>query len=194
MAKNKKGQFTSEKIISKKLSKALLELGKEVAVRVKPLVRDELETELRHQVYASYTPATDKGKAIKEYNDTHKHQKPASYHHTGTLVSNIYCTIDGDIVAAKVRDAKYDNGESAAKVYNYLKFGTTNSPKNDTYAYANGTKFSRYIAQEPHNFEARTREHMKIFLDELAGKLKNNPEQFYGKYLDKVQAKFFNNK
>ena len=194
MARNKRGQFTSEKIISKKLSKALLELGKEAAVRVKPIVRDELETELRQQVYASYTPATDKGKAIKEYNDTHKHQKPALYHHTGILASSIYCTIDGDTVTARVRDITYDNGESAVNVYNYLKFGTTNTPKNRTYSYDGGTHFSKYIPQEPHNFEARTREHMKIFLDELAAKIKNDPAQFYDKYLDKVQAKFLGHK
>ncbi len=190
MARNKRGQFTSNKIISVKLSKALLEIADDVAIRVKPIVRDKLESELRYQIHASRTPATEKGKAIKEYNETHTHQKTKAYHHTGLLVSSIYATIDGDTVKANVQDLQYNDGASTTEVYDYLKFGTTNDPKAEVYSYNNGNNFSKYVSQEPHNFEARTREEMNVFLDELAVDLKNNPSNYSEKYLNKVRAKF----
>lgn len=182
MARNKRGQFTSSHMNVVKISKALQEIADDAAIRVRPIVRDELENTLIHEVYASRTPATEQGKNVQEYNETHKHQKKKPYHHTGLLENSIYCTIDGDIVKANVRDQKYDNGASTTEVYDYLKFGTTDNPKNDTYDYANGTKFSKYISQEPHNFEARTKEYMDIFLDTLAADIKNHPEKYSEKY------------
>ena len=182
MARNKRGQFVSEKLISIKIPKALQEIADDVAIRVRPIVRDELENTLVHEIYASRTPATEQGKKVQEYNETHKHQKKRPYHHTGLLERSIYGTIDGDVVKANVRDQRYDNGASTTDVYDYLKFGTTDNPKNDTYDYANGTEFSKYISQEPHNFEARTREYMNQFLDRLAADIKNHPERYSDKY------------
>ena len=189
MARNKLGQFTRNEIISVKLSKALQEIADDVAIRVRPIVRDELENTLRQEIYASRTPATRKGKDVQEYNDKKKHQKPHPYHHTGLLARSVYGSIDGYIVKANIRDEKYDNGSSTTEVYDYLKFGTTDNPKNDTYSYANGTKFSKYVQQKPHNFEARTSEHMKQFLDKLAGDLHNNPGAYSDKYTNKVKAR-----
>lgn len=182
MARNKRGQFTSKNMNVVKISKALQEIADDAAIRVRPIVRDELENTLRHEIYASRTPATESGKQVREYNETHKHQKKRPYHHTGLLESSVYGTIDGDVVKANIRDQKYDNGASTTEVYDYLKFGTTDTPENDTYDYANGTKFSKYISQEPHNFEARTKEYMQIFLDRLAADIKNHPEHYLDKY------------
>lgn len=188
MVRNKRGQITSNRTISTKLIKALQEAANNAAIRIKPLVRDELEQTLRSEIYASYTPATERGKAIQEYNETHKHQKPQSYHHTGLLASSVYATIQGDVIQAVIKDKQYPDGASTTEVYDYLKFGTTDTPKkSDTYAYANGTEFSKYIPQEPHNFEARTREYMNEFLDNLLVELQTEKgkEKYIGKYLNK---------
>lgn len=187
MARNKKGQITSENIIATKISKALQDVADEAKIRIKPIVRDKLESELRYQIYASYTPATERGKQIQEYNESHEHQKIHAYHHTGLLASSVYATIEGDTVQANIRDQQYDNGTSTTEVYDYLKFGTTNTPKNDTYAYDNGTKFSKYISQDPHNFEARTREVMKQFVNDLSYELQTEAgkQRYIGKYKNK---------
>jgi len=185
MAKNKKGQFTGERIVSLKISKALQEIANDAAIRVRPIVRDELENTLRTEIYTSYTPATKKGKDIQEYNETHKHQKAHPYHHTGLLASSVYATIEGNTVKANIKDEKYNNGTSTTEVYNYLKFGTTTTPKSNSYSYNNGNDFSQYISQKPHNFEARTREYMKIFLDRLANDLQQHPERYSDKYKNK---------
>ncbi|MDE5539921.1 MAG: hypothetical protein K2J20_05495 [Bacilli bacterium] len=192
MARNKLGQFTGTKPIAIKITKALQEIAKEAEIRVKPLVRDELVSTLRSEVYNSYRPATQKGREIKEHNETHTHQKKALYHHTGTLLRNIHGVIDGDTVKIIVDDEKYDDGSTADEVYDYLKFGTTDNPKKEVYGYANGTKISKYIAQEPHNFEARTREHMNIYLMELEAKINSGDLSSIpnlDKYIDKVARK-----
>ena len=188
MARNKKGQFVSEHIISIKLTKALQEAADKAAIRVKPLIRDELEQTLRSEIYDSYTPATKSGIETQEYNKTHKHQKARPYHHTGLLASRIYAPIEGDIVKANVRDTQYNDGASTTEVYNYLKFGTKDNSLDDkVYSYDNGNKFSIYISQEPHNFEARTKEHMNQFLNNLVDELQT--ERGKSKYISKYRNK-----
>lgn len=190
--RNKRGQFTSEKPISWKITNVLKKTASDVAIRIKPLIRDKLEEELRTQIYLSRTPVTEKGQAIKEYNKTHDHQKPKLYHHTGKLERSVYATIDGNRVVAHIKDDTYDNGKSTTEVYDYLKFGTPDTPnpgKADVYSYANGTKFSRYLSHKPHQFEARTRENMVIFLEKLKRDLKNNPGKYSRAYSDAVKVK-----
>lgn len=191
MARNRIGQYTGEGNLELKISKKLQAVADEVAIRVRPLVRDELERTHIFNVYDSYRPATQKGRAIEEYNKTHKHQKPRLYHHTGNtgessnLASSIYAVIDGDTVIAKVRDKSYPDGTSTTKVYDILKYGTPKTSKKKGFYYNNHSEFSTYISQPPHNFEARTREDMKIFLNDLAKDLKNHPEKYIDKYLNK---------
>ena len=189
MLRNKRGQFTGNKPIAIAISKRLLNIAKDEGIRIKAMVRDELETELRFQVYTSYRPATKQGQEVAEYNATHKHQKSRPYHHTGRLAHNINAIIDGNTVKAIVRDEKYDNGASTTEVYDYLKFGTTNTPKkSDVYDYNNGDRFSQYISQEPHNFEARTRDHMEDFLSQLAEDIdRNGKKNINPKYLKKIK-------
>ena len=121
MARNRKGQYASENIINLKISKALQNIANDVAIRVKPIIRDELEKTLRYEIYASRTPATKKGLTTKEYNESHSHQKVKPYHHTGLLASSVYATIDGDTIKANIKDQQYDNGSSTTDVYDYLK-------------------------------------------------------------------------
>ena len=186
--RNKIGQITSTKPIETSISKSLIDSAKALDMKIKAMVRDELERELRLDIYDSYTPATKKGKAIKEYNKTHKHQKPHAYHHTGRLAQNIYALIDGNNVKAMVKDTQYRDGTSTTDVYNYLKFGTTDKPKKDAYSYNDGSNFSSYIPQSPHNFEARTREYMKSFLDKLEADIEQNGTKYIDKrYLKKLK-------
>ena len=188
MAKNKWNQYASAKPIEMAIKKRLLSIASEEGIRVKALVRDELEKELRFNIYESYAPSTKQGQQIQEYNETHKHQKAKLYHHTGRLAQSIYATIDGDNVKAMVRDEKYDDGASTTEVYDYLKFGTTNTPKKDVYSYNNGTEFSRYTSQPPHNFEARTRDHMNEFLNNLAEDIdQNGAKNINPKYLRDIR-------
>ena len=185
MARNKRGQYVSEGNLELKITKRLQAVADEVAIRVKPIVRDELEQTLRAEIYASLTPATEKGKAIQNYNESHTHQKKRLYHHTGTLASSIHGTINGDIVnAGPMEGVTYEDGTPVEDVYNYLKFGTTDTPKKDVYNYGDG-QFSQYIPQEPHNFEARTREYMKVFLKDLEKDLELHPDRYIGKYKNK---------
>lgn len=192
MARNKRGQFTGKNIITWNITKTLQEVAKEAELRIKPMVRDKLEETLRAEVYASYQPATEQGKATQEYNETHKHQKARPYHHTGLLASKIGANIDGNTVKAVVRDGTYDNGATTAEVYDYLKFGTPDRAKTDVYDYNKGKEFSQYISQEPHNFEARTREQMRDYIEEMEAKIRNGSWKAIpgiDKYIDKVARK-----
>lgn len=188
MARNKKGQITSTKPTEIVIKKTLLNIARDEGIRIKAMVRDELERELRLDIYDSYMPATKSGIKTKNYNETHKHQKPRPYHHTGLLASKVYATIEGDVIKAMVRNEQYDNGTSTQQVYDYLKFGTSDTPKKSVYGYDNGKKFARYVAQKPHNFEARTREYMNQYLDNLATDIeKNGRKNINPKYLRNIK-------
>ena len=170
------GKFTKEMSIL--ITKELRTIADDVAIRVKPIVRDELERTHRANIYDSYIPAVD-----------------GSYHHTGTLASSIKGLIDGNAVKAVVEDREFPNdvrspnaATSTLEVYEILKNGSTSNPKADAYPYRDGSgeiKWSMYIQQKPHNFEQRTLEDMEVFLDQLTRDLKNNPEKYSRKYKNK---------
>ena len=182
MPRNTRGQFVGADKVSLKITKRLQEIADEVAIRVKPLVRDELEKTLRSEIYASYTPATKSGQETEEYNQTHKHQKKRPYHHTGLLTSKVYAVIEENVIKSKIRSAKYDNGSTTEEVYDFLKFGTPKETSKKGFTYNKGEEFSTYIHQEPHNFEARTREYMRDFLKKLETDLQQHPEKYSEKY------------
>ena len=185
MPRNTRGQFVGANKISLKITKRLQEVANEAAIRVKPIIRDELEQTLRAEIYASYTPATEKGREIEEYNQTHKHQKLRLYHHTGKLASSVRAYIDKDTIKIRFKNKKYDNGKTVEEVYDFLRFGTKKESSKKGFSYNNGEEFSTYIHQEPHNFETRTREHMRIFLKELEIDLQQHPEKYSRKYKNK---------
>lgn len=192
MARNKRGQYVRTGHLEIQITKQLKEIAKEAEVRIRPVVRDAAETILREEIYASYTPATKKGKTVQDYNDTHKHQKSRPYHHTGILASSIYGTIEGDTVKTKVRDTQYPDGASTTKVYDVLKYGTPSESEKKGFYYNNGADFSPYISQEPHNFEARASERIDDFLNELSNNI--NSETWrkangMDRYIDKVARK-----
>lgn len=185
MPRNTRGEFTGTDRISIRITKRLQEIADEVAIRVKPIVRDELEQTLRSEIYASYTPATKSGQETEAYNETHKHQKSMPYHHTGLLARNVSAVIESNIIKAKIKDAKYPNGKSTTEVYDFLKFGTSKESSKKGFFYNEGQDFSTYIYQEPHNFEARTREYMRNFLKKLEQDLQQHPERYSKKYKNK---------
>lgn len=170
------GHFTKEMSIL--ITKQLQAIADDVAIRVRPLVRDELERTHRANIYDSYVPAVN-----------------GTYHHTGTLASSVKGLIDGNAVKAVIEDKEFPNdvrspnaATSTVEVYEILKNGSTANPKADSYPYRgnNGKiEWSMYIQQKPHNFEQRTLEDMEIFLDELAANLKNHPEWYTRKYKNK---------
>lgn len=176
---NTRGQFTSEKLLERKLSKRLQEVAYESRIRLQALTRDKLVSELRHQIYASYVSTGD-----------------GSYEHTRLLPTSVYAVIEGDTIQVKLEDNHYKGIDSEGNiidipvedVYNYLKFGTKKQAKSDVYPYLDendNIRFAPYKATLPHNFEARTKEVMDIFLNNVA----NDPETTLKPYLKKYKNK-----
>jgi hypothetical protein len=173
---NSRGQFTREMSIL--ITKELQAAADEMAVRIRPIVRDELERTHRANIYASRMPAVN-----------------GSYHYTGTLASHVKGVIDGNTAKAVIEEVPYENqirSEHGAtlttEVYEILKNGSTANPRADAYPYAgkNGEmKWSKYIQQKPHNFEQRTLDDMEVFLENI----KSNPELYLKPYLKKYRNK-----
>lgn len=178
MPRNTRGQFVGKDKLSIKLGKQLQNIANRIEANIKPIIRDEFEQTLRSEIYASYTPATNTGKAVQSGDDSDKHEEFRPYQHTGILASSVYATIEGDSIKTKIADVKYPNGRSATEVYDFLKYGTAKESSKKGYSYNNGQEFSAYISQEPHNFEARTRNHMKEYLKKLKRDLKEHPEKY----------------
>ena len=177
LRQNIKGQITKD--FSILVTKKLQAVADEVNIRVKPLIRDELEYKYKTNVVATYAPISKTGIAVKEYNETHKHQKSASYHHTGTFLENIKAIIDGNTVKVIIKEDTYDDGATTTQVYEWLRYGTTTNPVNDSYPYVKkqggnySTGWATYNPTPKHPFEEMTLEQMKGFLDTLAGEFKN---------------------
>lgn len=191
-SQNAKGQFTKgvSILISKKLQAELDAVAEECVVRIKPIIRDELERTYKDEVHASYRPATKTGKDVQKYNETHKHQKAAPYHHTGHFLESINAVIEGSVVKIKLKEIAYDDDTTTLDVYDYLSKGTTKRPKHDKYYIkgSDGIGLADYISTPKHQFDAHTLNHMKGFLDSLASDIRNHPKN-YIKYTDKRKAK-----
>lgn len=175
------GKF--EKNATIRISKDLTELSDNLGLNIKPIIRDELVKTLRSNIYASYGPATLKGKEIDKYNQEHKHQKKQLYHHTGTLVGAVYGSIEGNKVQALIRDDKYADGTSAKDVYQILKQGTPIAPSGDHHSYYtvkdNGKEgYYEYISQPPHPFEQQTIADMKVYLQKMSDNASKSAKEF----------------
>ena len=157
-SRNNLGQYTKnlDVLITKELQKKANEIG----INIRPIIRDKLEAELKYNIYSTYAPVSNTGRSVEEYNNTHKHQKKKSYHHTGILISSIKGSIDGNVVkAGPDENVKYPDGTSATQVYNWLKYGT--APKAKTKSYSYTTKdgqenWASYNPQPKHDFEKMT--------------------------------------
>ena len=174
---NSKGQLTKEMsiLIPKRLKKELQAAADEIGVRIKPIIRDELERTFRFNIYGSREPTGD-----------------GSYHHRGLIARRVKGLIDGNAVKVVVEDVPLPDvhrSESAAKttadLYEILVHGSKATAKNDVYVYTDEDgkpAFSRYKRQPKHDFEQNTLDDMEAFLEGLASDIKNRPEYYLGKY------------
>ena len=174
--RNSKGQFTKEMSIL--IPKELQAVADEIGVRIKPIIRDELERTFISNIYGSREPTGD-----------------GNYHHRGLIASNVKGLIDGNAVKAVVENVPLPDvhrSESAAKttadLYEILVHGSKATAKNDVYVYTDKDgkpAFSSYKRQPKHDFEQNTLDDMEVFLDELASDLRNRPERYLSKYRNK---------
>lgn len=176
-SRNNLGQFT--KGVSLLVTKELQELADISEIRVKALIRDELDLKLKANIRDSYAPTSPEGQRIKAHNENpnRKRKLAAHYHHTGTLIKSINTVIEGNTVVVKQKPLMYDNGTSAEQVYNWLTKGTPKTPKHDYYYFTNTKgerKLAKYYPTPKHLFEQHTIAQMDGFMTDLAGDLANN--------------------
>ena len=188
LRQNNKGQITKD--FSILVTKKLQTVAEEVNIRIKPLIRDELQYKYKTNVLATYAPTSETGQAVKDYNKAHKHQKSASYHHTGKFLDSIHAVIDENTVKIIIEENIYDDGATTLQVYEWLRYGTTKNPKSDRYPYIKkqggnySTGWASYNPTPKHPFEEMTLEQMKGFLDTLTGEFKNKTvKKEYMKYV-----------
>ena len=174
---NSRGQFVKDMSIL--ITKDLQAAADEVGVRIRPIVRDELERTHRANIYATRVPAEN-----------------GSYHHTGMLARHVKGIIDGNAVKAVIEEVPYKKDEIRSQhgakltteVYEILKNGSKAHPRADSYPYTDEdgqVKWSQYIQQKPHDFEQRTLDDMEVFLNNI----KSNPELYLKQYLKKYKNK-----
>lgn len=183
ISRDSKGRVSKQ--LSILITKQLREIAKDCEQKVKIVLRDELEDQHKHDVYASYAPIQQSGIATAEYNRTHKHQKTRPYRHSGTLIRSIHGVIDGNTVKIEQDDLKYEDGTSAKDVYEWLDKGTKKSKKYEYYILdgkGSHTPYVRYVPQPRHGFKKAT-------LDYMDGFIKNTliPDIEKGKYLRKTR-------
>lgn len=197
---NRKHKIQVPKGLSMKLERELTDLANEVGVRVKPIVRDELERTYRNNIYASY-------------------DRSGTYHHTGILAQNAYAVIEDNAVVAKIREARYPDKKrrkiTTYQVYEWLTEGTTDNPKSEYYpleenrkgtrrytrTLKNGEKrkdtihWAKYEPTSIHTFEQDTIDDMETYINtELIPALTNKKgylyEQIIQRYIDKRSDKW----
>ena len=185
LRQNNKGQITKE--LSVLITKKLQQTAKSVEYDIKPMIREELEKEHINNVYSTFGPITESGRQIQKYNKEHKHQKKQSYHHTGTLLRNIRGVIDGNVVKIIIKNEAYPDDKpdeynrTAPQVYDWLKYGTPSTAKNERYRFKNDNgelPLSTYVATPRHRFEEMTLVHMEKYLKDLENDIKNHPEKY----------------
>ena len=174
---NKKGQF--EKQLTILLTKKMKEEVDKISYGAKIALRNELEEQHKHDVYSTYAPIQESGKATAKYNAEHKHQKKQPYHHSGLLIRSIHGVIDEDEVRIELDDATYEDGTSVRDVYEYLSHGTGSGKYNQYIlgGYKSHTPFVPYTHTPKHDFKRMT-------LDYMEGYIKNTliPDIKNGKY------------
>lgn len=105
-------------------------LADEVGIRIKPLLRDKLESIYRYRIYASY-----------------ESESTGTYHQTGLLASSVYAIIDGDVIRVKIKSKTYPDKKgreiTTVQVYRWLTKGTRKKAKSLYYPIESNEKKSR---------------------------------------------------
>lgn len=180
MANNQNAK-TSSINITKYIEKRLKSEAKYCEDKVKLVLRDKLEAQHKHDIYASYAPIQISGKQVKNYNkDPYiTHRKKLPYHHTGLLIRSVRGVINGKIVSIELDPLVYEDGTSVNDVYEWLDKGTKET---DYYVYILGGKGSHtpYVGKE------RTPKHgfRKATMDNIQNYIKNEliPDIRKGRY------------
>ena len=148
----------------------------------------------KENVLASYTPRSEAGLEVQEYNKYQKsreqklgtrlHKKKLTYRHTGIFLDSIYTEVKNKTVMVKIRDTQYPDGATTTQVYEWLTKGTEGSEKSYPYTQTSGndstnpdnysTGWSRNFPTPRHLFEEHTREQMKGFLASFEENIKND--------------------
>lgn len=189
LRQNNLGQITNE--FSILVTKELQKIADDAELKIKPIIRDELERVYKDNVRNSYTPISKTGIAVEEYNKTHKHQKPKSYHHTGTFADSVKSVIDGSTVKIIIEDKLYEDGVSTTQVHEWLTKGTTDTPRKKSYPYVKkqgdsySAEWASYNPTPKHYFEEHTLEQMKGFLNDLSVNMDKYINLYKGRYSKK---------
>ena len=178
------------------ITKQLEQIAEEVEKDATKIVEDKLLETYKENVLASYSPRSEAGLEAKEYNEYQKsreakegykrrlHRKKITYKHTNIFVNSIYTEVKNKTIKIKIKDEIYPDGASTTQVYEWLTKGTKGSDKSYPYIKVTGkdatdpnnysTGWARNYPTPRHLFEEHTREHMKGFLKNFQGNIKND--------------------
>lgn len=186
------GKF--QKYATVNITKQLQSIADEHEVIISKIVKDKLLKTYKENVLASYSPRSEKGIEVQEYNEYQKkreekehrrfHKKKLTYRHTGTFLRAIKAIKKGKTVKIVIDGAAtYEDGTPVTKVYEYLTKGTSGGEETYAYKTKNGITGGRNYPTPEHNFEEWTQVQMLGFLNSLEADIKN------GKYYTKRYLK-----
>lgn len=176
------------------ITKQLEQIANDVEKDATEIIKDKLLENYKENVLASYTPRSEAGLEVQEYNKYQKsreqklgtrlHKKKLTYRHTGIFLDSIYTEVKNKTVMVKIRDTQYPDGATTTQVYEWLTKGTEGSEKSYPYTQTSGndstnpdnysTGWSRNFPTPRHLFEEHTREQMKGFLASFEENIKND--------------------
>lgn len=176
------------------ITKQLEQIAEEVEKDATKIIEDKLLETYKENVLASYSPRSEAGLKVQEYNEYQKsreqklgtrlHKKKLTYRHTGIFLDSIYTEVKNKTVMIKIRDTQYPDGATTTQVYEWLTKGTKGSDKPYPYVKVTGkdatdpnnysTGWARNYPTPRHLFEEHTREQMKGFLENFQGNIKND--------------------
>ena len=176
------------------ITKQLEQIANDVEKDATEIIKDKLLENYKENVLASYTPRSEAGLEVQEYNEYQKsreqklgtrlHKKKLTYRHTGIFLDSIYTEVKNKTVMIKIRDTQYPDGATTTQVYEWLTKGTKGSDKPYPYVKVTGkdatdpnnysTGWARNYPTPRHLFEEHTREQMKGFLASFEENIKND--------------------
>ena len=179
------------------ITKQLEQIANDVEKDATEIIKDKLLENYKENVLASYTPRSEAGLEVQEYNKYQKsreqklgtrlHKKKLTYRHTGIFLDSIYAEVKNKTVMIKIKDTQYPDGATTTQVYEWLTKGTKGSDKPYPYIKVTGkdatdpnnysTGWARNFPTPRHLFEEHTREHMKGFLASFEENIKNDYEK-----------------
>lgn len=155
MINSSRWQKQATVLITKELEQIADKVGKDAA----EIIKDKLYETYIKNVEASYTPRSEAGMEVKQYNDYQKSRekkegnkrrlsrKTSTYQHTGKFLESIEAKIEDTVsekgkkykyVKIKIKDEIHPSGKSTVQIYDWLTEGTDGGKK--PYPYVRATK------------------------------------------------------